>query len=77
MWIISLENRRLYFGSSSQSGVENEQISGFLIFVNANIPLDAAAHKKASKRPVIEPEAVLTATPQVPLPERFPEKETQ
>lgn len=63
----------MHFRSSSQSAGENEKVSRFLIFVNTSIPLEAAAHNKAFKRPVIKCKAVLIARLQMPLPERFPE----
>ena len=63
----------MHFRSSSQSGGENEKMSRFLIFVNTSISLEAAAHKKASQRPVIKCKAVLKARLQTPLPECFPE----
>lgn len=61
----------MHFGSSSQSGGENEKVSRFLIFVNTSILVEAAAHKKASKRPVTKCKAVLIARLQMPLPECF------
>lgn len=63
----------MHFGSSSQSGGENEKVSRFLIFVNTSILVEAAAHKKASRRPVTKCKVVLIARLQMPLPECFPE----
>lgn len=67
------EQESMQFRSSSQSGGEDEKVSRFLIFVNTSILFEAAAHKKAAKRPVIKCKAVLTARLQMPLPECFPE----
>lgn len=48
-----------------------ERFLGFLIFVNTGVPLEAAAHKKLSKRPAIKCKAVLIAGLQMSLPEYF------
>lgn len=69
LWRLGVLKR---FRSSSQSGDENGKVSGFLIFVNTGVPLEAAAHQKVSKRPAIRCKAVLIAGLQMSLPECFP-----